>query len=192
MIGWYFLNPPKPQPPPGSAAAPHAPNAPSVAGAPPAQSNQPVVASSTGTSLTPAASAAPVAAVGEKNIVVESDLYRVELSNRGAVVRSWQLKRYTDGGNPPRTLDLVNADLARQTGGWPLSLQLADPQIESAANQGLYVVKASSDRGAENSDSTIAAPAQIEFHWSDGQTDVTKILKFDRSYIIGVETSVQQ
>src|SRR5690242_13435160 len=129
MVGWYFLNPPKPQPPPGSAIAQHAPNTPSNAGAPPAelvQPNQPVVATSTG-----ATSAAPVTAAGEKNIVVESDLYRVELSNRGAVVRSWQLKKYTDEGNPPRTLDLVNADLARQTGGWPLSLQLADSQQRS-------------------------------------------------------------
>ncbi len=187
MVGWYFLNPPKPQPPPGSAAAQHAPAAPSSAAAPITQPNQPAVASSTG-----ATSAAPASASGEKNIAIESDLYRVEISNRGAVVRSWQLKKYTDEGNPPRTLDLVNADLARQTDGWPLSLQLADPQLATAANQGLYVVKASSDRGAENTDSTITAPAQIEFHWSDGRLDVTKTLKFDRSYIIGLETSVRQ
>ena len=187
MIGWYFLNPPKPQPPGSAAVAQRAANVPNGAAAPAAQPNQPVASSSTG-----ATSATPLAATGEKNIVVESDLYRVELSNRGAVVRSWQLKRYTDEGNPPRTLDLVNGGLARQTGGWPLSLQLADPQIEAAANQGLYVVRASSDRGAENSDRTISAPAQIEFHWSDGQTDVTKTLKFDRSYIIGLETSVRQ
>ncbi len=187
MVGWYFLNPPKPQPPPGSAIAQHATNAPAGAGAPITQPNQPVVAGSTG-----ATSVAPVVAAGEKNIVVESDLYRVELSNRGGVVRSWQLKKYTDEGNPPRTLDLVNADLARQTGGWPLSLQLTDQQLESAANQGLYVVKANSDGRATGTDNTITAPAQVEFHWSDGRLNVTKTLKFDRSYIIGVETSVQQ
>jgi YidC/Oxa1 family membrane protein insertase len=187
MVGWYFLNPPKPQPPPGSAIAQHATNAPAVAGAPIPQPNQAVVAGSTG-----ATSVAPAVAAGEKNIVVESDLYRVELSNRGGVVRSWQLKKYTDEGNPPRTLDLVNADLARQTGGWPLSLQLADQQLESAANQGLYIVKATSDGSTTDTDNTIAAPAQVEFHWSDGRLNVTKTLKFDRSYIIGVETSVQQ
>ena len=190
MVGWYFLNPPKPQPPPGSTIAQHAPNAPVNPAAPssaPAQPNLPVVASSTG-----ATSAAPAAAAGEKNVVVESDLYRVELSNRGAVVRSWQLKKYTDEGTPPRTLDLVNGDLARQTGGWPLSLQLGDPQLESAANQGLYLVKASSDGAPQSTENTIAVPAQIEFHWSDGRLDVTKTLKFDRSYIVGVETSVRQ
>ena len=187
MIGFYFLNPPKPQPPPESAVTQPAPNATSSTNAGVGQPNQPAAASSTG--ITPAA---PLAAAGEKSVVIESDLYRVELSNRGGVVRSWQLKKYTDEGNPPRTLDLVNADLARQTGGWPLSLQLADAQLESSANQGLYVVKASSERGAETTDSTLAAPVQIEFHWRDGRLDVTKTLKFDRSYIIGLETSVQQ
>lgn len=186
MVGWYFLNPPKPQPP-GSGVAQHATNAPTAAGPAITQPKQPVVAGSTG-----ATAVAPAVAAGEKNIVIESDLYRVELSNRGGVVRSWQLKKYTDEGNPPRTLDLVNADLARQTGGWPLSLQLPDQQLESAANQGLYVVKASSDGRVTDTDSTIAAPAQVEFHWSDGQLSVTKTLKFDRSYIIGVETEVQQ
>jgi YidC/Oxa1 family membrane protein insertase len=187
MVGWYFLNPPKPQPPPGSAIAQHATNAPAGAGAPITQPNQPVVAGSTG-----ATSVAPVVAGGEKNIVVESDLYRVELSNRGGVVRSWQLKKYTDEGNPPRTLDLVNADLARQTGGWPLSLQLTDQQLESAANQGLYVVKVTLDGRAADTDNTITAPARVEFRWSDGRLNVTKTLKFDRSYIIGIETSIQQ
>ena len=192
MVGWYFLNPPKPQPPAGAGVAQHVASAPATAGVPAgetsAQAKQPVVrAGSTG-----ATSAAPVAAAGEKNIVIESDLYRVELSNRGGVVRSWQLKKYTDEGNPPRTLDLVNADLARQTGGWPLSLQLADPQLESAANQGLYVVKASSDGVPADTDGTLKAPAEIQFHWSDGRLDVTKTLKFDSSYIIGVDTSVQQ
>ena len=188
MVGWYFLNPPKPQPPPGSAATTQpAANTARVPAAAAELTSQPALAGSTG-----ATSAKPVAANGEKNIVIESDLYRVELSNRGAVVRSWQLKKYTDEGTPPRTLDLVNADLARQTGGWPLALQLPDAQLESAANQALYVVKASSDGGAQNIDNTLAAPAQIEFHWSDGRLDVTKTLKFDRSYIVGVETAVRE
>ena len=191
MVGWYFLNPPKPQPPPGSAAvtqpAANAAKGPATTAGAAGPVNQPAPAGSTG-----ATSAPPAAASGEKNIVVESDLYRVEFSNRGGVVRSWQLKKYTDEGNPPRTLDLVNADLARQTGGWPLALQLPDSELESAANQGLYVVKASSDGGPEDTDKTISAPAQIEFHWSDGRLEVTKTLKFDRSYVARVETAVRQ
>ena len=38
---------------------------------------------------------------------------------------------------------------------------------------------------------TLLAPAEIDFQWSDGQTEVTKRLKFDRSYIAEVEVSVR-
>jgi len=139
---------------------------------------------------------APVAATAEKITVVESDLYRVELSSRGAVVRSWQLKKFTDDHQPPRILDVVNAEVATQTGDWPFSLQIGDPQLEAAANKALYVVSTPSGtmQGASESNSagvTLLAPAEIDFQWSDGQTEVTKRLKFDRSYIAEVEVSVR-
>ena len=66
--------------------------------------------------------AAMHAAGQESSIVIDSDLYRVEISNRGAVVRSWQLKKFTDDYNPPRTLDLIHADAAQKAGNWPFSL----------------------------------------------------------------------
>ena len=44
----------------------------------------------------------------EKNVVVQSALYRVELSNRGGVVQSWKLNKYFDDQKPPHPLDLVN------------------------------------------------------------------------------------
>ena len=103
----------------------------------------------------------------EKTIVVESDLYRIELSNRGAVVRSWQLKEYND--EEDRTLDLVHAEVAEQTGGWPFSLQLSDALLQAAANQELYVVTSSG--GART---TLTAPVEVEFRWSDGSAEVTK------------------
>ncbi len=135
-----------------------------------------------------------VNAPAEQTIVVESDLYRVTLSNRGGVVRSWQLKKFTDAHTPPRTLDIVNADLAQQIGAWPFSLQTNDAQVESAVNQGLYVVQAPGAAAGSAAAATVSltAPAEVDFHWSDGQTDVTKRLKFDASYVVSVETSLQR
>jgi YidC/Oxa1 family membrane protein insertase len=132
----------------------------------------------------------PVAASGEQTIVVESDLYRVVLSNRGAVVRSWQLKKYTDEQN--HTLDVVIAEVARQTGGWPLSLYLPDATAESEANQGLYEVTSAGGAKIESGQATLQAPVEIAFHWSDGQIEVTKRLKFDRSYVTGLDISVRE
>src|SRR5437016_14207210 len=40
----------------------------------------------------------------ERTVVVENSLYRVEISNRGPVVKSWQLKNYKDDAKPQRVL----------------------------------------------------------------------------------------
>jgi len=125
------------------------------------------------------------AAGEERTTVVESDLYRVEISNRGAVVRSWQLKKFTDDNTPPRTLDLVHADAAQQSGGWPLSLALDDPQQEASANNALYVVTTSPAGG-----NLLSAPASVTLTWSDGHLEVTKVLKFDASYIVQAQSTV--
>ena len=119
----------------------------------------------------------------ERTIVVENDLYRVEFSNRGAVVKSWQLKKYTDDAKPPRILDLVHPDAAQQTGGWPFAVALNDKQQESAANSGLYQISTPA--------STLHAPADVQFSWSDGHLEVTKHFRFDHTYVVRVETSVK-
>jgi YidC/Oxa1 family membrane protein insertase len=128
----------------------------------------------------PAAKIPAVEAAGEQTVVVESPLYRVEFSNRGAVVRSWTLKTYFDDQKPPHPLDLVNPDSAQEL-GWPLSLTLSDPQLESQANSALYQVTPASGN--------LAAPVEIVFHWSDGHLDVTKKLKFEQGYQLSMEVS---
>ncbi len=141
-----------------------------------------------GTSQTPAASvsqrnSSDLPAIGdtqERTIVVENALYRVEFSNRGAVVKSWQLKKYKDDAKPPRTLDLVHPASSELTGGWPMSMVFDDPQLEKAANTGLYKVSGDS--------TSLSAPADLTFSWSDGHLEVTKKFHFDHSYVVNVET----
>jgi YidC/Oxa1 family membrane protein insertase len=138
-----------------------------------------------GTSISGVVQAAtpPKADTEERTLVVENDLYRVEFSNRGAVVKSWQLKHYTDDSKPPRILDLVHPDAAQQTGGWPFAVALNDQEQESAANSALYQVSTPA--------SNLYAPADAEFSWSDGHLEVTKRFHFDHSYVVRVETSVK-
>lgn len=137
----------------------------------------------------------------ERAIVVESDLYRVELSNRGAVVKSWQLKKYTDDSKPPRVLDVVHAEAAQQTGGWPFALALDDPDLEAHANSGLFVswvaekegpnAKPASQKNAVLPASPIQAPTDLEFAWSDGHLEVNKRIHFDRNYVVRVDVTVK-
>ncbi|HWY05427.1 MAG TPA: membrane protein insertase YidC [Candidatus Acidoferrales bacterium] len=152
---------------PGNAAPPKTPNA----AAAPAKISA---------ATTPAV--LPTADSQERTIVVENALYRVEFSNRGAVVKSWQLKNYKDDSKPQKTLDLVHPQAATETGGWPFALVFDDPQLGTLANSGLY--KVSSDA------SSLEAPADLTFTWSDGHLQVTKKFHFDHSYTVNVETTV--
>ena len=99
-------------------------------------------AAKSGATSATAAAANPsvVEASEEKTVVVQSALYRVELSNRGGVVKTWQLNKYMDDQKPPRPLDLVNGSVAKEL-GWPFSLVLSDPQQQANANAGLYQIE---------------------------------------------------
>ena len=119
----------------------------------------------------------------ERTVVVENSLYRVEISNRGAVVKSWQLKNYKDDAKPQRVLDVVHPDASQQTGGWPFAAVLDDEQLQNAANRGLYQLSSPA--------TALKAPADVELTWSDGHLEVSKHFKFDHSYVVRVETSVK-
>ena len=131
------------------------------------------------TTVNAASPAKPTAETQERVMVVENALYRVEFSNRGAVVKSWQLKNYKDDSKPQKTLDLVHQQAAEHTSGWPFSLVLDDPQSAQAANNGLYKVSSDSN--------TLQAPAELAFTWSDGRLEITKHFRFDHSYVVNVE-----
>src|SRR5713226_8154708 len=178
----YFGPKPPVQPPQASRPAQTAPATPGQATSPVSNAS-PTSASPAALAPTAPVSVTPKSDSQERSIVVENDLYRVEFSNRGAVVKSWQLKNYKDDAKPPRVLDVVHPEAAQQTGGWPFSLALEDPQLEAAANSGLYQLTSG---GA-----LLHAPAEAAFAWSNGQIEVTKRFHFDDSYVVRVETSVQ-
>ena len=123
----------------------------------------------------------------ERTIVVENGLYRVEFSNRGGVVKSWQLKKYKDDAKPPRVLDLVHPDSSQELGVWPLSVALSDNTLDYNANNGLYQV---ASKGLPVA-ATLDAPAELEFTWSDGHLEVTKHFKFDDSYVVQTQVSAK-
>ena len=154
----------------------------------PVQANSMAATAQPATASQAAAKPAPIIpaiqASDEKSVVVESPLYRVELSNRGGVVRSWQLKKYFDDQTPPHPLDVVDASASQQL-GYPFSLMLPDTQLEGQANSALYQVTTSTG----SADGTIAAPADVMFHWSDGHLDIDKKLSFSADYELSVEAS---
>jgi YidC/Oxa1 family membrane protein insertase len=128
-------------------------------------------------SFAPAAPSAPAAtkqAGAETDTVVESDLYRVTFTNRGAQVKSWILKKFDNDAETGK-LDLVNSTAAAQY-GYPLSLWTYDEELRGRLNSALYVA-------TQNG-------RQITFEYSDQDLTVRKIFKFDDTYVVKTDASV--
>lgn len=130
------------------------------------------------TTQTAAAQPAPgqIEAATEQQFTVDTDIYRVTFSNRGATVRSWILKKYKDRAGKP--LELVNPASYSKVAP-PFSLVLRDDKAADALNYGLYVAKPSDDG------------LGIEYTFSNGTDYARKKFQFSKSgYLSQVTTEV--
>ncbi len=153
-IYYKIYGPPKPAPAPPSAPEAKAPAvpAPAAAGAP--------VAVAAGKPR------APLAAARTEEFTLETDLYRVHFSNRGAVVLRWELKKYKDAAG--KTLELVNTAATAKT-GYPFSLSFKDRRPATDVNRALFVSKPAEDG------------LGVEYEFSDGRLWVRKSFRFEKS-----------
>lgn len=166
LVGSQFLFKPKPGPKPVTKPA---------AAANPAQAVKPA-APVTPPSALPANA---VTAAAEQPFVVDTNLYRVEFSNRGAVVRSWVLKKYRDSAGKP--LQLVNA-AATSRSLYPFSLDLQDTELADQINKGgLFLAKPQPDQRG------------IDYEYSNARVTVRKSFRFlPDSYLVQVQSEVLQ
>ncbi len=118
-------------------------------------------------------------ASSESQIVIENDVYKITFTNRGAQVKSWVLKKFSDDQGKP--LDLVNPTAAPKY-GYPLSLWAYDEAVRTKLNSALYVPSVV----AQN----LSVPGDLTFEYSDSELTVRKAFHFDNSYVVGIETSV--
>jgi YidC/Oxa1 family membrane protein insertase len=112
------------------------------------------------------AAAAPVAAAKEEPYTIETEVYRITFSNRGAVVRSWLLKKFRDSAGKP--LDLVNPSGAAKV-GYPFALEYKDRKPSVDLNSALWAIRPSDDR------------LGVVFRYSNGRTSAEKSFTFDKS-----------
>jgi YidC/Oxa1 family membrane protein insertase len=112
----------------------------------------------------------------EEAVVVDTDLYHVVFSNKGAVVKSWVLKDFKD--HDGKSLDLVNpAALAKVPP--PFSIDFRSQKPSADPNAALYKV----DRDGDT----------VTFEFSDGRLDVKKTFEFGKdSYLSRATSQVSQ
>ncbi len=159
---------------------------------PQAPAAKPATQTQTASPVVPAASAASVEqpkvtaptpgatkqASAESETVIENDLYRVTLTNRGGQVKSWILKHYDDDRGKP--LEVVNTAGA-QAYGYPLSLWTWDEAQRNKLNSVLYTVSSTGDG---------KTPGDITFEYADQDLAVRKTIHFDNTYVVHVEATV--
>lgn len=177
LLAWQFIFPP-PEPPPAPPPAEITEQAP-AAGETSAPTGVREGEVGETVEAAPAIEAVdPVAATLAEQIVVETDLLRVVLTNRGGRIVSWRLNDYvTRDGGP---LELV-PPFASEEGKLPLELDLDDDGLEEAVNTALFVTEREIVTGGE----------RIVFRWADGRgAEVTKSLDFrgqEYTVALGIE-----
>ena len=105
-----------------------------------------------------------VAAESEQDFVIETGVYKIVFSNRGAVVKNWVLKDYVDSTGEP--LELVNPFAQPQVGLYPFAVEFSGSKPDLDVNDALFAVEHE------------AGSAEIAFEFSDGTTHVTKSFRF--------------
>ncbi len=117
-----------------------------------------------------------VNASAEETRAVETSLYKVTFSNRGAVVQNWTLKAYKDHDGKP--LDLVNPRAAGKVPA-PMSLY-TKTSLSTDPNNELFKIDSPD-------------PLTVNFEFSDGVTSVKKSFRFtDNSYLVALTSEVTQ
>lgn len=118
------------------------------------------------TGAKPLEAAAATDARKEEDFTIDTALYTVIFSNRGAVVKSWTLKKYRDFDGKP--LELVNTASAGKVPP-PLAIEFKERAPDFDANQVLYAAKPAADG------------LGVEYEYSNGQATARKSFAFGRN-----------
>ncbi|MCS6294757.1 MAG: membrane protein insertase YidC [Nitrospira sp.] len=123
----------------------------------------------------------------EQTIEVDTDLFRARFSNRGGVIKSWELKRYTTATEQgPAPVQLVYAG-GRFKG--PLSLVTTDQSVTADLGSGLYQV--SQDFSRLDSAHPIGH-LTFRYHDAERSVDIEKELTFHHgSYVVDIAIRTQ-
>ena len=114
-----------------------------------------------------------------RTILVETDIYLVELTNEGGRAVSWKLRDQLDQHGEPLELLPKYTEAAPM----PLELRVDDPLLTRMLNEAYYEVE----------QSTLSAGTKlVRFRWSDGRgLTADKSFTFhDGSYLVDVEVDV--
>ena len=151
----YFLKTPEP---PAVKKAPASPAAASTTTTPPAAPAAASPAPETDETATAAAVPGATKEQPASPLVIDTSLFRIQFSNQGATVRSWQLKKFH--GNDGKWLELMNTASGLE---YPFSLYFPGAQPTAKVNWTYYTQTADPDG------------LGVSYAFSDGHTSVHRV-----------------
>jgi YidC/Oxa1 family membrane protein insertase len=171
LASQYFFRP-APGPKPVTTPANDKTNSAQVTQAPAAQQAKNGVLAQPTMATTPATT---VSASAPTVTTIDTDLYKIQFSNQGAVVTSWVLKKYQDDeGKPLQLLNPAAKDLPL-----PFSIDLSGQYLPFDPNKVLYLPRISE------------GGLKLDYDYSDGRASVHKSFLFGKdSYLADVKSSV--
>jgi YidC/Oxa1 family membrane protein insertase len=170
LASQYFFKP-APGPKPVSTPKDDKANAAQVTQAP----NTPQVNSASLSTNGTYAATGTVSASAVTTTTVDTDLYQIQFSNRGGVIKSWVLKKYQDDSGKP--LQLINPSSKELSS--PFAIDLSGQYLPFDPNTVLYVPKVS------------GGGLTVEYDYSDGKASVHKSFIFSKdSYLSDIKSSI--
>jgi YidC/Oxa1 family membrane protein insertase len=122
-----------------------------------------------------------------RQVVIESDMYRAVLDNRGAVLTSWKLKSFKS--TKGEIFEMISQAKAGQT-AYPGELVFDNEALRELANGQNYTVEVLSGK---ESDGAYRAPVSIKMSLRRGDLAIEKSFQFDAAnYLVRVQATMQR
>ena len=119
-------------------------------------------------------------------VTVDTELYRAKFSTRGAVITSWELKRYRESSDGQPAVQLVRQG-AKFPG--PLAVVVQDASVTKALEEGLYSLEQDFSR---LDDTHPSGHLTFRYHNPDKGLSLEKRLTFHaNSYVVDIEVIEQ-
>lgn len=147
----------------------------------------PVAAEPAATALSSPASPDDTQATQQK-LVIQGDLYRAVLDNRGGLLTSWELLQYKTarGG----TFEMIAAEHDAETRPYLGSLLFDDPSPSKAANGEFYDIQV---EGSAESSGILVPPVSVTMRLRRGGLSVDKTWRFEKdNYLVDLSLSAER
>jgi YidC/Oxa1 family membrane protein insertase len=157
---------------------------------PPVKSEPPVPAEAAAPATVSAKAVTPSAEdtnASAQTVVVEGDIYRAVIDNRGGVLTSWMLKEYKSEQN--QIFDMVGGDHKAKDRSYPGAIIFEDPSLTNLANNGFYQV---SVEGEFADLLSLAPPVTVVLKLKQGDLSIEKRYSFEKdNYVVDLDLTCE-